>query len=224
MRLRTTKKKRVLFSRRRKHIVVSAVRRSSVKPRKNQQLKIALAGSAGTGRTIIAQRLGETLRLPVLTGIARRVLREDQYVYSQSNDVSVEKFLAVPERQLRILKHRLELERKHESFIVDRSWVDQAAYALIELYDRPDFDLTSFLDDCRDEARKFDLTVYVPWGRCPLADNGLRTLNPWYQLIVDSVVFNLIHKWELRHVSLPNNLSVKNAVKFIAKEARKVKK
>lgn len=176
-------------------------------------LKISLTGSAGTGRTIIARRLASKLQLPLITGVAKTILKLENYEYTQS--VSIEKFLATPERQHKISTYRQQRESEYESFVTDRSWLDQATYAIIELNGCVGFDVTSYLDDCRDEAEKTTLTVYVPWNRRPLTHDGVRTVNPWYQLLVDSVVFNLLNKWEVPHLILPADLSVKAAVKTI---------
>lgn len=176
-------------------------------------MRIALSGSAGTGRTLIAQRLSQQLHLPMITGIAKDLLKQSGYAYSPN--LSVEKFLATPERQQFLFKKRRALEKKHSGFVVDRSWVDQAAYAIIELHGCVEFDIDRYVEDCREEALKADQTVYVPWNWRPLTADGIRTLNPWYQLLVDSVIFNLLTKWKIPFITVSRFTSIRSAVSFI---------
>jgi cytidylate kinase len=98
-------------------------------------MKIALAGCAGTGRNIIAQRLAEKLSVGLVTGVVKEILDREHF---QTSEVQVEQFLATPERQQMIFDYKKEVEGLHENFVVDRSWIDQAAYAIIERSEYPD--------------------------------------------------------------------------------------
>lgn len=181
-------------------------------------MKISLSGCAGTGRTAVVHRLADKTNTPIITGVARQILEKEGYEYG--SDVTVEKFLATPDRQRKIFDYKKKLETEAEKFITDRSWVDQAAYAILELNNQPGFDLTTYVDDCREESQRLDMIVYVPWNCRPLEPNNLRTLNPWYQLTVDSVIFNLLHRWNVEYITLPNGLTPDKSVKWIIDSLR----
>lgn len=176
-------------------------------------MKIALSGSAGTGRSTIAIRLAQSISHTPLINLAKGILREQGFMYG--TDTTVEKFLATPERQMMLYDHKRITEAQHENFVSDRSWIDNAAYAVIGFYENPSFDIASYLDDCRCEVEKYDSIIHIPWGRQPLQPNGTRTINPWLQFVVDSVICRIAALWQIELTTVPEDLNNNECVDWI---------
>lgn len=176
-------------------------------------MKIALSGSAGTGRSTIAIRLAQSINHVPLTNMAKSILRQQGFKYGTDN--TVEKFLATPERQMLLFDHKRIEESKHDDIVADRSWIDHAAYAVIGLHENPAFDIASYVSDCRCEVEKFDSIIHIPWGRQPLQPNGSRTINPWFQFMVDSVICKIAELWQIEITTVPEDLNNNEAVSWI---------
>jgi len=181
-------------------------------------MKIALSGSAGTGRSTIAMRLAQSINHTPLTNLAKGILREQGFKYG--TDTTVEKFLATAERQMLIYDHKRIVESKHENFVIDRSWIDNAAYAVIGFYENTSFDISSYLDDCKSEVKKYDCIFRIPWGRQPLQSNGTRTINPWLQFVVDSIICRIAYLWQIEIITVPEDLSNNECVDWIQKSLK----
>ena len=88
-------------------------------------MKIALSGSAGTGRTTIARKLSQIVELPSLTNLAKSILRDDGFKYGMG--LTVEQFLCTTDRQRMLVENKRVMESHYEDFVTDRSWLDLAA-------------------------------------------------------------------------------------------------
>ena len=176
-------------------------------------MKVALSGSAGTGRSTIAMRLAQSINHTPLTNMAKGILRQEGFKYG--TEVTVEKFLATPERQMLLFDHKRIEESKYDNIVTDRSWIDHAAYSVIGLHENYDFDISSYLSDCRCEVEKFDSIIHIPWGRQPLQPNGSRTINPWFQFMVDAVICRIAEMWGIELTTIPEDLNNKEAVDWI---------
>lgn len=156
-------------------------------------MRIGIAGCAGTGKSLLAERLGTELGLPVLTSktITSKILERDGYDYASGQ--RVEKFLSTPSRQAEILKGTKN-QQSAESFIADRTAIDLAAYAILEMHDCNNVE--RHLDRCARLCERYTHIFFCSWENKQPADNGRRTLNPWYQFAVHSVelqVINMFH-------------------------------
>jgi hypothetical protein len=176
-------------------------------------MKIALSGSAGTGRSTIAIRLAQSIGHTPLTNLAKGILREHGFKYG--TDTTVEQFLATPERQRQLYDHKRMIESEYDNFVTDRSWIDNASYAVVGLHNNMLFDMASYIDDCKSEVEKYDCIIHIPWGRQPLQPNGTRTINPWFQFMVDSVICNIAQLWGIELTTAPQDLSNKDCVDWI---------
>jgi hypothetical protein len=176
-------------------------------------MKIALSGSAGTGRTTIAKNVSSHIDFAPITNLAKQILKSEGFRYGTSQ--TVEEFMATPERQneLFTLKHRA--ESQYDNFVTDRSWIDLAAYCIQGMQNRQDFDIATFCENCRSEVEKYDAIIHIPWGRQPLQPNGTRTINPWFQFIVDSIICRLANEWKIEMIQIDSGLSNSEVVKEI---------
>jgi len=176
-------------------------------------MKIALAGSAGTGRTTIAKQVALSINHFPLTNLAKSILRSEGFKYG--TEQTVEEFLATKERQVYLYQRKKEKESELEDFVTDRSWLDLAAYCIYGMQNNTDFDISAFISDCKDEVEKYDAIIHIPWGRQPLQPNGTRTINPWFQFMIDSIICRLANQWKVQMIEIDATLENTEAVNEI---------
>ena len=188
-------------------------------------LRIALVGSGGTGKTELGQALSDELNLPFLKSrlITRQILDADGYVYG--GGVQVETFLFQGDRQERLSTQTMELEKQHNSFVADRSVLDLSAYAVAELCkDKSNDELDKLMKRYDVHMNKYRYTdVFVcPW-RDKIKDNGLRTLNKYYQLMIHRMCLGVLEDSQvLYHILKSEKLEerVKEVVEAIEERQR----
>ena len=147
-------------------------------------MRIGIAGCSGTGKSILAEMIAESFGIPFLPAkeITGEILNRDGYDYASG--MQVEKFLSTPDRQAEILKKSIEQQSLTE-FVTDRTAIDLAAYAILELKDP--LKVQKYVDSCHDLAHIYDYIFFCPWQSVDIVDNQKRTLDPWYQMTVHSV-------------------------------------
>jgi len=162
-------------------------------------MKIGIVGSAGTGKTELGMLLAERMKLDFLKAndITRDILVKDGYDYTSG--IQVERFLAQDNRQDRILKRTLDAENNNGSFVTDRTVIDLASYAVIELHGSDIKKVDRLMGEYKENSSSYTHLFVCPWGNRPLKSNGLRTLNPWYQLIVHSLCIGIMERWGLKY-------------------------
>lgn len=154
-------------------------------------MRIGIAGCSGTGKSVLAEKLAAEFDIPFLPSkdITGDILQREGYDYSSGQQV--EKFLATNKLQNEILR-RTTKQQSIESFVTDRTALDLAAYAIIEM--EGPLNVKKYIDSCKELTKVYDYIIFCPWQHCDIVDNKRRTLDPWYQFTVHSV--------ELRALSL----------------------
>lgn len=144
--------------------------------------RIALSGSAGTGKTTLARALAARLDLPYIEEGFRERVKRGLKMYK------------LDERQRRELMRDMWEEQRErelaatEGFVSDRSCVDFAAFWLhYDLMDAVD-DTREFMEFMGAEVERVDLILLCPWGVLPLEPDGVRSTNPWLQLRYQSLL------------------------------------
>lgn len=145
-------------------------------------MRLALSGSAGTGKTTLARRLADELDLVyVEEGMRRRL------------EAGLDLFALAPAELAALLEELWAEQRAAElaaasGFVADRSSLDFAAFWLhYGLYhDAPRTE--RFLDELRAHAERYQRIVLLPFGVLPLAHDGVRSTNPWVHLRVQSIL------------------------------------
>lgn len=152
-------------------------------------LRIAIVGSAGTGKTALAKAAAARLNLPLIADAMRRRLTEGLDLHAMSR-----------------ADHRRLLERqatdwaaeasRSGGFVSDGSALDFAAFWLANGYavDDPD-GFGRLLDAARTAIARLDHVFLLPWGAIPLVGDGVRYANPWHQLHAQSVIEGLLDRF-----------------------------
>lgn len=147
--------------------------------------RIAVSGSAGTGKTSLGRHLARELGLPFVEEGMRARLEAGLDLH----ELGLEGWAALIEELWE--EHRAAQAAAPDGFVADRSSLDFAAfwlhYDLCALPERS----ADFLARMRAAAADYDLVVMLPWGALPLEHDGVRTTNPWvqlrFQLLVEGV-------------------------------------
>jgi predicted ATPase len=162
-------------------------------------MRIGIAGCAGTGKSVLAERLAMELSIPFLPSkvITSEILQRDGYDYASGQQV--EKFLATHEHQAEILKRTIE-QQSVDEFVTDRTAIDLASYAIIEM-DGP-LNVKRYLEACKELADIYTHIFFCPWADCKIENNHKRTLDPWYQFTVHSVQLEVMVQFGIKCIVL----------------------
>lgn len=151
--------------------------------------KIALSGSAGTGKTTLGRKLAEELGVAFIEERMRRRLESGFDLHGMSSDDWRALMRDDWEAQ------RADEERAIDGFVSDRSSLDYAAFWLhyglheeIEATER-------WVERMTSEARRYDRIVLFPWGSLPIENDGVRSTNRWTQLRFQSILEGLAQRF-----------------------------
>jgi hypothetical protein len=177
-------------------------RRSPSGSRKSRALRIGLVGCAGTNKTAVAKEVASRLGVEFIdsSSVTKEILRRDGYDYTSG--VQVERFLADSSRQKEILKRTMDRHLACESFVIDRTLIDLAAYAVVELHDEDLSLLRTIFHACRERVGLYTHLFLIPWKDVPVRNNRRRTINPWYQFLIHAVDEGIMTDWGVKSFSL----------------------
>jgi len=148
--------------------------------------RIAISGSAGTGKTTLGRALAAELGVPfVEEGMRRRIEKGFRpHGYGAREWAALIRDLWA--------EHRAAEDAARDGFVSDRSSVDFAAFWLhYGLHE--DVEATErFVAEMRAHAANYERIVLLPWGAIPLVDDGVRSTNRWTQLRFHSILDGLL--------------------------------
>jgi nicotinamide riboside kinase len=176
-------------------------------------LRIAVSGSAGTGKTTLGVGLAEQLGIPFLPEGMRRRLESGLDLHHLTRDRHRALFDELFDEKLTAMT---EAERTAGGFVVDRSVLDFAAFWLYYGFGHDEDATARLMEAVRQAASRYDLILLLPWGTFPLAADGVRLANPWIQLHFQALLEGLIAPL------LPAGLVVPLPASMTAPEARLV--
>lgn len=182
-------------------------------------MRIAFTGSGGTGKTTLLEEINKELELPVIGEGIREWLSEhgfDDFKDMETTDVV--------KMQDDTLNRKTQIESELQSFIADRTTVDNMAYALrwIGSEDTGSYDtwMAQYIMRAMNHAdSNYDIIFMLPWGEIPIEDDGTRSTKQWYQYMMQNIIERHIYMlerpyiYEVEHVALDDR--VRECLKII---------
>ena len=183
-----------------------AVKRAARSRARDRPPRIALSGSAGTGKTTLGRALAVRLGVPYIPEGMRSRLESGLDVHALGHDGLRD---LVKELWLQQLAREDEAMASAGGFVSDRSPVDYLAFWLTYRFTSDPSETAAFFDDVLGSIERYDRTVCLPWGALPLEADGVRSANPWVQRSFQALVEGLLQR-ELpadRYAMLPVGLT-----------------
>lgn len=150
------------------------------------ELRIALCGSSGTGKTTLATYLAATLNLPFNPVGSRSVSKAMGF----DSPYDVDKAGKRAEFQRRLVLEKRSWEKDHPSFVSDRTTVDNLAYTMLHDVKTIDQDL---LAQIVSGMERYTHIFYCPVDVfCQVGDDSARVKDPTYQKLYDIVLKGLV--------------------------------
>ena len=151
-------------------------------------LRIAISGSAGTGKTTLAQALAERLDVPYL----EEGFRERREAGLDLHDLSRAEHQA-------LLMELYEEARSQamacpDGFVQDRCPLDFLAFWLHYGFWGEDGMTASLFERAQSDLAAYDRVIVLPWGACGIEADGVRSTNRWLQLKYQALFEGLAHR------------------------------
>lgn len=145
-------------------------------------MRIACAGSSGTGKTTIAEWIQEEYQLEFNPVGSRSVAKAMGF----DNPYDVDKAGKRAEFQTKLLDDKVEWEAEHEAFITDRTTFDNLLYtALHDVYSIPN----EQIDKARDALERYDAIIFFPVSVfCNIDGDPQRVSEMAYHRIYDAAL------------------------------------
>ena len=140
--------------------------------------RLAMSGSAGTGKSTLGAALAERLEVPYLREGMRARLERGLVLHDLDHDSLRALILDLWAEQREL---EAGAERAHGGFVADRSSLDFAAFWLHYHFHADPERTAAFFDEALGHLDRYDHVVLLPWGALPLVADGVRSSNPWMQ-------------------------------------------
>ncbi len=167
--------------------------------------RIAVSGSAGVGKTRLAECLARDYRVPLVEELMRPLIESGLDLHD----------LTLAERQILLLEHyeiavasmRAAIE-SHGGFVADRSPADFAAFWLHYGFGE-DAETAAFLERAARDCELVELSIMLPWGAIPLIDDGVRLTDRWRQLHFQTVVEGMARRFfgDGQYAAVPEDMA-----------------
>lgn len=160
--------------------------------------RIALSGSAGTGKSTLGRRLADALGVPFIEEPMRARLEDGLNLHSMSHSDLRALMLEIWAEQ------RAAEDDATEGFVADRSSADFAAFWIHYGFHHDAEDTEPRMAEWLAALPRYDRVLLCPWGVLPLVNDGIRSTNRWIQFMFQSLVEGLLS----RHAAPGQVLSV----------------
>lgn len=166
--------------------------------------RIALSGSAGTGKSTLGRRLADELSVPYIEEGMRKRLEAGLDLHRLDRSA----LLALIEELWRE-QHAAE-ERARDGFVADRSSYDFAAFWLHYSLHLGHADSGARFREWCSYGARYDRVILLPWGVLPIEADGVRSSDRWtqlrYQSIAEGVLARFAPRGQVLHVPATTNL------------------
>jgi predicted ATPase len=154
-------------------------------------VKIAFSGASGTGKTTLARWISEEYGIPLNPVGARSIAAEMGFATPYGADAAGRR----GEFQRRLLVRKLEWEADHDSFVTDRTPLDNIAYTALHSVDSVD---EMMLSEAIAGTHWYTLIVMCPLSGFWCTDEDVaRMMGRTYHELFEALTFGLIRQ----HVS-----------------------
>ncbi len=155
--------------------------------------RIAFSGSAGIGKTTLAQAMAERLQVPYVDEGMRRRLESGLDLHTLNREQHRDLLLELADEAQQSLEEALS---SAGGVVADRSPLDALAFWLHYGFVHDKEVSTDAIVECQlHRCRSFDLIVVLPWGALPLRSDGVRSTNPWLQLQFHALAMGLAQQF-----------------------------
>lgn len=167
-------------------------------------MRIGICGAQGTGKSTLAFALHSIYNLPIIKEQAREAA--DFMEISKLSSLKNKDQKGVLYQEL-CLQYQLIAENKHNSFISDRTTVDNAIYWIKwHMSKANSLRSLAYLNMCKLNAKKYDLVFYIP-PEIPLENDGFRSTNGYYREEMDKLAYWLLVAWEVNFVTIEGDFN-----------------
>ena len=158
---------------------------------------LSICGSQGTGKSTLLNALKRNGYHVVQRKTSRSILAEWNVTLDQVNSTPnlCMKF------QDEILERKFQDERRaveeFGSVLTERTYVDLATYALISLGSQNGKSewLNEYMTKCATYQKTYDSVIFLPNGKFPLVNDGVRGVNQHYSDLVDHTMARYHQLW-----------------------------
>ena len=162
-------------------------------------MRIAFAGSGGTGKTTLLEEINKELELPVIGEGIREWLVENDY--KDFKDLGIEGTIKMQEDTL---QRKMSIESELQSFVADRTTVDNLCYAVRwigSVNSEYDTWMAQYITHAINHANvNYDIIFMLPWGVIPIEKDGTRSSKTWYQYMMQNLIERHIYMLERPYV------------------------
>ena len=166
-------------------------------------MKIAFSGASSTGKTTLVNALLADGRFAAYASKlvkvdARKII--ESYGCKNVDEMSRQQ---LEDFEFRYFKEKKRLEAAESDFVTERSFVDIAAYWVVrDTFDKPFEYQDLLIVPCKAESRKYDLTVYLPFGLIPFEADGYRSENLFFHKAIDNKIHYFLDSWKINYITL----------------------
>jgi len=149
-------------------------------------MRIAIYGSAGTGKTTLANMISESCRIPMNPVGSRSVAAAMGFASPYDVDAAGRR----AEFQRRLVTEKVAWEAEHDDFVTDRTTLDNIAYTVMHDVHAIDQEL---LDAAIDGFCRYEYVIFCPMSAFwSIGDDPVRVVSRVYHRIYEAVVDGLV--------------------------------